>query len=256
MSYRVSAKENYIKGKKAFDDEDYLEAIEYFKFVKNKFPYSAYATQSDLLIADCHYAREHFLEAADAYADFIKLHPRHEKVAYAMYRIGLCFFERIPEDWWFAPPAYELDQRETDRAIVELERYLARFPEHENAADARTKLERCKRRNAEKVRYIMEFNRKGDHFQGALWRAEQLLALYPGSFDQQALFYKAEALVALDRHAEALEAVTELLSRFPTGRYAEDARELKRRIPQTAKAPKRPEQAPQPQAGKASGAPP
>ncbi len=235
VSYRVSAKENFIKGRKAMADEDYLEAIEYFKFVKNKFPYSAYATQSDLLLADCQYARDRFLEAAAAYLNFIKLHPKHEQVPYAMYRIGASYYERIPSDFFIFPPAYEMDQEETARAVRELERYLARFPDDEHAAAAREMLAECKRRLAQRVHFIMEFNREHDKHRGALWRAEQLLADYPGSgFDEQALWVKASSLHALGRADEARAAAAELVQRYPKGEYSQDARQLLQRLPAAA----------------------
>ena len=245
VSYRVSAKENFIKGKKAFEDEDYLEAIEYFKFVKNKFPYSSYATDADLLLADCHFGRDRYIEAADAYANFIKLHPKHDKVPYAMYRIGICYVERIPSDFFIFPPAHELDQKETKRAVRELERYLDRFPDDENAADAKKKLADCKRRLAERVHFVMAFNRKNDKHRGALWRAEQLLAEYPGSgFDEEALFVKAEALVALEETEKAQGALAELIARYPAGKYTDDAKDLLRGLPGgrgQAPAPPKPE---------------
>ncbi len=232
VSYRASAKENFIKGKKAFDDEDYLEAIEYFKFVKNKFHYSAYATASDLLLADCHFERERYIEAADAYVNFIKLHPRHEKVGYATFRIGVSFFKRMPDDWWFAPPAYELDQKETGRAVRELERFLAQFPDDENIPEARKLLALCKRRMAERVQYAMNFYRDEERHRGALWRADQLLKSYPGTgFDEEALLVKAESLFELGESEAARSALNELLQRFPSGEYTSSARDLLARLP-------------------------
>jgi len=235
VSYRVSAKENFIKGKKAFEDEDYLEAIEYFKFVKNKFPYSSYATDSDLLMADCHFGRDRFIEAADAYSNFIKLHPKHAKVPYAMYRIGVCYYERIPSDFFLFPPVYELDQKETQRAVRELERYLERFPDDENAADAKKKLAECRRRLAERVHFVMAFNRRVEKPRGALWRAEQLLTQYPGSgFDEEALFVKGESLISLEQPDQARIALNELIARYPSGKYSDDARDLLGGLPPAA----------------------
>lgn len=231
VSYRTSAKENFIKGKKALEDEDYLEAIEYFKFVKNKFPFSAYATQSDLLLADCHFGRERFLEAADQYRNFIKMHPKHSKVPYAMFRVGQCYFNRIPDDWWFTPPAYELDQAETAKAIRELERFLGVYPQDEHAEQARALLEKCKRRMAERVHYVMEFYLQRDHMRAVLWRAEELLGNYPGlGFDEEALFRKGQAHLELGELDDARAALAKLLERFPRGDHADKARKLLQRI--------------------------
>lgn len=229
-SYRTSAKENFIKGKEAFDDEDYLEAVEYFRFVKTKFPYSTYATQSELYLADCDFGRERFLEAADGYANFIKMHPKHPKVAYASFRIGECYFNRIPDSWWLLPPAYELDQIETERAIRELRTYLKLFPQDENVPQAKDMLGKALERMAERSYYVMEFYRKRGHHRGVLWRAEELLKNFGGfRFDEEVLYRKAEALAGLKEGPACRKAVEEYLQRFPQGRFASKAQDLLQR---------------------------
>jgi outer membrane protein assembly factor BamD len=253
VSYRTSAKENFLKGKQAFEDEDYLEAAEYFKFVKSKFPYSAFATRSDLYLADCDFERDRFMEAADKYRNFVKLHPKNPKVPYALFRVGLCHFEQIPDDWWFSPPAYEMDQTETVRTIREFEYYLKRFPQDENAKQAREHLQKCKLRMAEQVMYVLEFNRKNGHPRGVLWRADELLGKYPGvGYDEEALYYKSEALVELEDPQGARAALHQLLSRFPEGDYASEARSMLEELGPRPK-PARP---PKPAPAKAKGAAP
>jgi outer membrane protein assembly factor BamD len=224
VSYRVSAKENFIKGKKALEDENYLEAIEFFRFVKNKFPYSAYSTESDLLLADCQYGREHFLEAADAYANFIKLHPKHKKVPYAMFRIGMSYYERIPGDWWFLPPVYELDSQETKRTINEFQRFISRFPNDQHVKEAKEKLDRCRKRLAQQVHYVMNFYWKKNKYQAVVWRAEELLKYYHGlGFDEEALYRKAQALHEMGEDQAAKDTIAELKKKFPNSEYSESA---------------------------------
>ena len=253
VSYRTSAKENFIKGKKAFEDEDYLEAAEFFKFVKSKFPYSAFATESDLYLADCDYERDRFMEASGKYRNFVKLHPKNKKVSYALFRVGLCHFEQISDDWWFSPPAYEMDQTETVRTIREFEYYLKRFPKNEYTPKAQEHLKKCKVRMAEQVMYVLGFYCKKEHPRGVLWRADELLKKYPGlGYDEQALFFKSEALVQLKDPKGARAALHELLSRFPKGNYTSQAKQMMDKLgPQPARAPK---PAPAPQ--KAKGAAP
>lgn len=232
VSYQTDAKENFEKGKKAFDKKDYVDAVEYFTFVKQKFPFSTYAVESDLLLADCHFKRERYPEAIDAYNDFIKLHPKNEKVPYAAFQIGLSAYNQIPDNWWFAPPSYELDQRESTRALIELQRYFTQYPNDSNAPQAQVLLEKCKRRLAEQINYVMDFYKKRKHPRGVLWRAEELLTKYPGSgFDDKALYFKAEALLALGDATAARATLEQLVARSPQGAYAQDANTLLNRIP-------------------------
>lgn len=76
VTYQLTAKQNYEKGLTELKDENHLEAIKYFSFVKTRFPYSRYATLAELRIADTHLARGRYIEAVDAYRQFIKFHPR------------------------------------------------------------------------------------------------------------------------------------------------------------------------------------
>ena len=254
--YRVSAKEHFQKGKKAYEEEDYLEAIGYLKFVKNKFPYSSYATESDLLLADCHFGRDRFIEAADAYANFIKLHPRHARVGYAMFRIAQCYIERMPSDFFILPPSYEKDQKETIRAILELERFVARYPKDENIPEAKKLLRQCKRHMAKRSRYLMNFYMDRNKFRGALWRAQQILSQFGGvGLDEEALYIKAKASRELGDIKTAQQAATALLKRFPAGDLADDAQTLLALISPT-KAPEIKKPAPSKRSKKAAGEPP
>jgi outer membrane protein assembly factor BamD len=232
VSYQTDAKENFLKGKKAFDKKDYVDAVEYFTFVKQKFPYSTYAVEADLLLADCHFRRDQFTEATDAYTDFIKLHPKNEKVPYAAFQIAMSAYQQIPDNWWFAPPSYELDQRETTRAMLELQRYLAQYPDDSNVPEAQAHLKKCKRRLAEQINFVMDFYKKREHPRGVLWRADELLTKYPGSgFDDKALYFKAEALLALGDATGARASLDQLMASSPQGAYAKDAKKLLERIP-------------------------
>ena len=227
VSYRTSAKENFLKGKKAFEDEDYLEAAEFFKFVKSKFPYSAFATEADLYLADCDFERDRFMEASDKYRNFVKLHPRNKKVPYALFRVGLCHFEQIPDEWWFSPPAHEMDQSETVRTIREFDYYLKRFPQDEYVPKAQEFLKKCKVRMAEQVMYVLNFYRKRDHFRAVIWRADELLKKYSGlGYDEEVLYYKSQAQVEVEDPQGAKETLHQLLSRFPKGEYASAAKKM------------------------------
>lgn len=231
VTYRTSARENFIKGKKAFDDEDYLEAIEFFKFVKNKFPYSKYSVEADLYLADCYFKQDKYLEAAEAYGNFIKLHPNHRQVPYAMFQVAACHFEKIPSDWFLIPPAFEMDQAETIVTIGKLRQYLRHWSQHEKAKEAKRMLAECLKRMAERSMYVLNFYRKRERYQAVVWRAEEILTKYSGvGFDEEALLRKAQALVKLERPGEAVEVVSQLLSRFPQGKYSDDAKQLLQKL--------------------------
>src|SRR5262249_46025490 len=135
----VSASENYDRGMKKLEDEEYLEASKYFAFVKARFPYSKFAVLSELRLADTDFGGGAYLQAIDGYKLFIKFHPTHEMVAngYASYKIGEAYYRMLPDDWLFVPPSYEKDQSETVDAERELRTYLKTYPNSAYTAKAK-----------------------------------------------------------------------------------------------------------------------
>src|SRR5689334_8254387 len=68
------------------ESEHYLLALEKLRSIRNKFPYSKYAVDAQLRIADVYYLQELYAEAAGSSESFKDLHPTHEKAHYASYR--------------------------------------------------------------------------------------------------------------------------------------------------------------------------
>src|SRR5947209_4732903 len=96
VTYAADAEQNYNLGQKELSDKNYPEATKYFEYVSNKFPYSKFAALSELSLADADFAQEKFVESADRYRTFIKLHPTHAKVDYAAFQVGLSYEKEIP----------------------------------------------------------------------------------------------------------------------------------------------------------------
>src|ERR1700733_2706360 len=86
----------FAMGQKFEKDERYEEAISSYSDVKNKFPYSRFAVEAALKIADIEFARENFVEAESAYRLFKEFHPNHPKVDYVTYQTGLSVFNQLP----------------------------------------------------------------------------------------------------------------------------------------------------------------
>src|SRR5690349_20755321 len=100
VDYSVSAHQNYERGLKELKEEDWVAAAKYFSFIKARFPYSKYAVLAELRLADAEFCAEHYLQAIDAYKQFIKFHPSHEMVAngYASFRIGGAYYMMLPDE--------------------------------------------------------------------------------------------------------------------------------------------------------------
>jgi outer membrane protein assembly factor BamD len=188
VEYLETARKNYEMGQEAMEDETYNEAIKFFEYVKNKYPYSKYAVLADLRVADAHFAREKWLEAADAYRLFVRFHPSNENVAFASYRIALSYYNETSKEAFADipvlreivdfinpfPPARERDQTATHDAIKAFDEYLKRFPDHENAEEAKKLRIEARTRLADHDLYAADFYAERGKWTGAMWRHQKI----------------------------------------------------------------------------------
>jgi outer membrane protein assembly factor BamD len=154
-----------------FTDVDYPKAIESFQEVIDNYPYSEYSLLSELAIADIHFEREEYDEASSYYHDFVELHPNHPKVAYALYRNGLCSYNQMR--------AADRDQAATREAAAQFRALIERFPTSEMTMDARLRLIECEDRLAQQITEIADFYFEREDFHSAARRYEQALSTYP-----------------------------------------------------------------------------
>jgi len=238
-SYSQNAKENFDKGEESFKDSAWQEAVDYFNQVKNKFPYSKYAVIAELRACDALFEDEKYVEAADGYRLFAKLHPTNEKTPYALFRAGLCHHKQIPRDWFFMPPVHEEDQTQVKATLEAMGQFLARFPDDKNAREAREVVALCRGRLARHELYVAGFYLKREHWKAAQLRAEGLLRDYAGlGFDDQALLIVGKSLIMQDRRADAKVALDRLVKDHPKSGPAAEARDLLTDIPQATGAAK------------------
>jgi outer membrane protein assembly factor BamD len=152
--------------------DHYQMAIDKLRVIKNKFPYSKYSVDAQLRIADVLFLQESYAEAASAYETFRDLHPRHEKVAYAMFRAGKSYFLDIPDP-------LSRDLAPAQRSLDAYNELLQRFPAGEHIEEAKKDVAECRRTLAGKEIYIGDFYYKRDHLASAKPRYEKVVALFP-----------------------------------------------------------------------------
>jgi len=217
VSYQETARQNYESGDEAFENGNHNEAIKFFEYVKNKFPYSKYAVLADLRIADAHFEREKWLEAADAYRLFARFHPRHEQVPYALFRAAVSFSKEIEEDFFLLPPQREKDQSATQEAIAAYDEYLLRFPKHEHVEEAKKKRIEARTRLADHDLYAAEFYAQRNKWQGAAFRYEHISRTFADTpLAATALLELGRILdEELERPTQAREAYLALLAQHP-----------------------------------------
>ena len=161
--------------KDAEDDvknDHYQIAIDKLRVIKNKFPYSKYATDAQLKMGDVYFLEESYGEAAAVYESFRDLHPKHEKIPYAMFRIAKSYYNDLPD-----PLAR--DMTEGQKAMDAYNEFLKRFPTAPEAEEAKKDVLEVRQKLASKELYIANFYFKRDYFDSAKGRYAKILDLYP-----------------------------------------------------------------------------
>lgn len=213
----------FKEGESFYAARRYEDAIAQWKKVKESDSRSELTTQAELKIADAQYADKNYIEAAAAYEDFRKLHPNHEKASYALYRLGLCYFNQIS--------GIDTEQTPVKNAVTMFETFLNQYPASEYAADVREKLEICRTRQLQYEIYVGRFYLRTEKYQAAIKRLEEALAQFPKSpIHDETLFYLGEAYLRSGEKAKGEQVLARLFNEFPSSRYVVDARKLLRKF--------------------------
>ncbi len=152
--------------------DHYQIAIDKLRALKNKFPYSKYAIDAQLRIADVYFLQESFAEAAGSYEAFSDLHPKHEKASYAMYRTARSYFSD-------APTNIARDLTSAHRALDAYQLFLRRFPTAPEVKDARKDINDLRQLLANREFYIGDFYFIRNFYDSAKPRFEKIIELYP-----------------------------------------------------------------------------
>lgn len=199
-------------------DERYEEAIKRYQDVKNKFPYSKFATMSELAIADVYFKQESYAEAQVAYQAFKDLHPKHPQIDYVTYRLALSFYDQLP-------PTTDRDLSLAQSTILYFDEVISRYPNSEYVKDSKEKKEATLKMLAEKEDYIADFYFIREKYDSALNRYEGLLKKYPGlGYDAKALSRAAVSASKVGEPDKSRKYLAELEQRFPGSDELADAK--------------------------------
>lgn len=177
-----------------YDDENYEIALNRLGEFKTRFPYSKFAVEAELLIANAHFELGQYPEASAAYAQFARLHPNHEKVDFAMFRMGQSYWEDAPEE-------IDREQEYTGLAIAEWQKLLESFPDSPYAAEARKNIAEGKKRIALSNEFVAAFYCKQEIWHACAYRYVQIFESYK-NFPKLAKRAGSAAAEAFDKLAK------------------------------------------------------
>ncbi len=161
---KADTPEAAFKIAKEFEDaERYLVAIQRYTEVKNKFPYSSYATEAELAIAEVHFKSEDYPEAQITYQNFKELHPKHPKIDYVIFKIGMSYFNQLPE-------TIDRDIALANDAIYSFNELLKKYPNSPSIAEAKEYRQKAFVMLNQKELYVADFYFKQQQYDSATLR--------------------------------------------------------------------------------------
>ncbi len=216
LDYSQSAEILYQDAMDDYDDRDCISAQPKFEDVKKKFPYSRYAVDAELRVADCQFMQENFAEAAVSFEQFISLHPTHEQADYAAYRRCESFVEQIPSDVFIMPSPYQRDQSATRDARTALSNFMTRWPKSKWQPKADALLKRVVDALVQHEMYVAEFYLDADDRNAAAVRLEKIRENFAESaMVPDAMFLQAVTYLKLDRKQDAERVFQEIVTYYP-----------------------------------------
>jgi outer membrane protein assembly factor BamD len=219
---------NYDAGKKALKGGNWLEAIQYFQYIRATFGFSKWATLAELGLADADLGREKYIEAADAYRLFKRSHPNHEHVldGYVGFKVAEAFFKQVPSDFFILPPSYEKDQGPVIDSLRELRAFIQQSSDSAYTPEAKKYLDTCIKRLTDHEFYVAEYYLKRNKPLAAVGRLEGVLKDFPDSNrEPETLLLLGRTYVRVDDKPHARELFARLVEKFPSDKRADQARQ-------------------------------
>ncbi len=193
-----TAEELAAEGQKYFEKKSYMQAIKSYEKLRDWYPFSGYAKEAELKIADSHYRMKEYEEAILAYQEFEQLHPSDANAPYVIYQIGRCYFDRVD--------TIDRQQGTATNALKEFRRLQTRFPESDYAQKSEPHIQKCLTNLAGHEMYVGRFYFKSKHYEAALHRFMGVLSDYSGmGFDAEAADYVQRCRELIEKEVNAAE---------------------------------------------------
>jgi len=151
----------------------YILAIDKLNNLRSQYPYSFYATAAELLNAEILYKQHNYIEAAGAFISFYDDHPTHPQIPYVLWMIAESFTAQNPST----------SDRDLSTAVEANHFYrelIRRFPQAEQVADAKKKMEQNQKMLQDKAINIADFYYRTGKYGAALYRYQDVLFNFMG----------------------------------------------------------------------------
>jgi outer membrane protein assembly factor BamD len=218
-----TVEEFYKNAKNDLDSGNYAGAVKLYEALEARYPFGRYAQQAQLDIAYAYYKEGDTAQATAATDRFIKLHPNHAALDYALYLKALAYFK--PDLGLFGEllnldPA-ERDPKSLRESFDAFKDLVVRFPDSRYASDARTRMAYLVNALAKHDVAVARYYLNRGAYVASASRAQNVLQRYPqATATQDALMISIAAYEKMDLPELAADSRRVLEKNFPNSAAA------------------------------------
>ncbi len=215
----VPASKAYDQGLAQLANGAPADAAKKFTDLGEKFPDSDWARKGLLMTTYAQYQGGDF-DSAEASAErYVKLYPKSQEAAYALYLEASSYYRQIPD--------ISRDQERAAKALVAFQQVIKDYPNSEYVEDSKYKVQVTSDQLAGKEMSIGRFYLNRRNYTAAINRFRNVLTAYQNTrHSQEALYRLVEAYLGLSIGDEAQTAAAVLGHNFPDGEWYKDAYNL------------------------------
>jgi len=204
---------------------NYVRARQLLNQVARSPRYFRYAALARLRIGDSLFLQERYAEAVELYRSFTAQYKSDPNLPYARYRMAVCYFRRMPSEWFASVADHEIDQTMTKEAVRELAGFIRAFPISRYTQEARVKLKEAQKMLLDHVLYVADFYETRGKPRAVAWRIESALKAYPDVAATDELVWRmADAYAQAGDRADAARSYALYLEKFANGKMKAEAK--------------------------------
>jgi outer membrane protein assembly factor BamD len=159
-------------------------------------------------LAEAYFRDEDYEEAANAYKQYLEMHPLSPNSDYVQFKLGMCYYKLM------LPP--DRDQQYTELAIQAFEKLGEVYPASPWLPRAMMLLQECRNRLAQHDIVVGRYYYKTKQYYAALnrFRLAQTIKGIKGDVMAEALYWEGKTLEKLGEKEEALKCYEEVVKNY------------------------------------------
>ena len=229
-STSLTPDERWERAQQAFNEKDYLDAIEDLKIITLQFQGSGYGDSAQLILAECYYQRKEYILAQYEFENLIRARAGSKLLPRARYRLGMCYYRLSSQS--------SLDQQNTRRAIDAFQSFLEYSPADSLATDVEGKIRELNNKLAEREFKIAELYMRMEYYRAAIIYYDAVLEKFHDSdLADDSQFGKARAMYLRKKYPEARDELAKYFERYPSSDRHSEGEALRADIESRLKTP-------------------